>query len=327
VAPRGASGLEANATSKTALISLTHLLQRKEMNQMDPTLAQIYGTNQPEGEELEKTAAAELAEELADDDQIDLDSLTEEDLEAAANEVLEGAAGEEGEEVEEPEESEGAEKTAGEEGEDEQEKVAEADYMGRVMAHAMVQELRGIEKQAKKGGKKGKGGFFARVKGGASKASGKVERFGRKAEDKAVAGAKYVGGKAKSVGKKVSGSKFGKAVSRGAGKVSAHLKRHRGKYGLGAAAVGVGAGAYGAKKAFEKKASAMDTLVQQRALEILAEAGIEVEDQTEKTAATKYDVLAQVVEERAAQLLADNGYEVELVEEPEEDEESEQAEE
>ena len=67
------------------------------------------------------------------------------------------------------------------------------------------------------------------------------------------------------------------------------------------------------KKAFEKKSSALETLVEQRALEILAENGVELEAQEqEKTSAeqgSEFDVLANVVEQQAVELLIANGYE------------------
>ena len=95
---------------------------------MDPQLAAIYGTNQDESD-VEKLAAAELAEKLAADEELDVDGYSDEQIEALAQEALgelseeteQEAAGEETEEaaVEEPE----AEKTSAAE---ELEKEAEA---------------------------------------------------------------------------------------------------------------------------------------------------------------------------------------------------------
>jgi hypothetical protein len=224
---------------------------------MDPTLAEIYGTN----EELDKTAAAELAEELSDEEGLSLDGMDEDDLEQLAAEVL-GSDDEDGEEVDE-------------EG---QEKLAEADYLGRVMAHSMVNELRGIEKQAKKSKKPG---LFKRVDKGANK-------YFDKASDKVGKGAKWVKKQGRKASKFVSGSKFGK-----------HVGKHRGLYAAGTAASAVGGGAYAAKKHFEKKASAFETLAEQRAMELIGDEG------------TEYDVLASAVEQRALEILSENGYEVE----------------
>jgi hypothetical protein len=129
---------------------------------MDPQLAAIYGTDQS-GEDTEKVAAAELAEKLAaeGDAEVETDSFTPEQIEELAQAAM---AGEEAA-VEEPEQAEEQEAAAGDEGEEQaeesedeeeveeektsaaaeaQEKLAEADYLGRVMAHAYTQELRKI---------------------------------------------------------------------------------------------------------------------------------------------------------------------------------------
>ena len=103
---------------------------------MDKQLAAIYGTGQEVEEEtdLEKTAAAELLVKLAEEQGVDLDSFSDEEVGEMLGELYEG----------------GVEHTA-EADEETQEKYAEADYLGRIMAHSMVQELDNIEKEA--GGK------------------------------------------------------------------------------------------------------------------------------------------------------------------------------
>lgn len=222
---------------------------------MDPKLAEIYGTNQMDENDLEKLAAAELAEGLANDDQLDTDGLTEEDLEAVAQDVL-NAGAEEGEQ--EGGNIDGQEKTSAAEA---QEKLAEADYLGRVMAHSYVNELRSIEKTA---GTDFTGAISAPV---AKAAPGRGAR--------ALEAAKQVGGRAAfglgALGEKASLGKLtgGKAM------------------GLGGAlaAGGLAAGAYGAKKMMgkgkskkssaEPEYSAVDTLVLQRAQEILDASGID----------------------------------------------------
>lgn len=262
---------------------------------MDAKLAEIYGTNTPEEGDVEKLAAAELAEKLAGDESMDLSELEPEQIEALAAQVL---AGEEGQSDEETEEEE---KTAGDEN---QEKVAEADYLGRVMAHAYVQELRGIDKEA---GLKDMGG----------KVMGHLKNLGSKAK----AGAKAAGGKAKAVA--VKGKD--KAVA-GAKATGAHVKRNAKTYGAGAGglAAGGGAGYMAGKKKKASGASALDTLAEQRALEILRESGIEVDAQEEvKEASITEDqaaVLQQAVEARAVEMLKANGY---TLEEGETEEETE----
>lgn len=105
---------------------------------MDKTLAEFYGTNVEAEGDAEKLAAAEAAEVLAGEKGVNLEEMSAEELEAVAQEVLKGEGEEDPEkpEVKEPE------------GEEAQTKFAEADYMGRVMAHAFVQETKEIEKEA-----------------------------------------------------------------------------------------------------------------------------------------------------------------------------------
>jgi hypothetical protein len=252
---------------------------------MDAKLAEIYGTNTPEEGDVEKLAAAELAEKLAGDESMDLSELEPEQIEALAAQVL---AGEDGQSEDEEEE----EKTAGDES---SEKVAEADYLGRVMAHAYVQELRGIDKEAGVKDMAGKVGKFVADK--ARAAGGGVKKGATWAKDKTVAGAKkgYAGAKA--------GAKASKE----------HVGRNKGKYGLGAGAAAGAAGGYAAgKKKKASGASALDTLAEQRALEILRESGIDVDAEGEVKEASISEeqaaVLQQAVEARAVEMLEANGY-------------------
>jgi hypothetical protein len=106
---------------------------------MDPKLAALYGTAQVDESDVEKLAAAKLAEDLAGDEQVEVSEMTDEQVEALAQSLL----AEEAEEakVEEPAEKTSAAEEKVEEKDEAQEKLAEADYLGRVMAHAYVQEL------------------------------------------------------------------------------------------------------------------------------------------------------------------------------------------
>lgn len=274
---------------------------------MDPKLAEIYGTNQPDEADVEKLAAAELAEELTEEGEMDLDSLSEEEAEQLAQQVLSG--GEETEEaaVEEPEADE-----------ESQEKVAEADYLGRVMAHAFVQENREIEKDAgvkdlaAKAAKHGKAAF------------GKVKEVAKKGAEKA---------KRSRLAELAKGGRLSHdapkdhKLFRPGNKASAHFKgKHKGEaWKATGARAGALAAVGGGAAAMHKKSSALDTLVEKRALEILKANGIEAEiepaqpEQTEKTSAAgdKYDQLAAVVEQRAMEFLQANGYQFEQPEEQE----------
>lgn len=226
---------------------------------MDPRLAEIYGTNEDIGD-VEKTAAAELAEKLAEENGMDIDNMTAEDIEALAAEVLSEDAGYESDDSDE----------AGE-------KLAEADYIGRVMAHAYVQELREIEKTAAYTPSKEE---MARARKMSKhvpllqRASGPVRRFAtrsanrlRKGRDKAVE----------------------LAVK--------HPKSALGLGALGAAGAGFAAG----RKTKKSSATpALDALAQARAEELLAENG-----------ADQWDVLSSAVDQRALEMLAEAGYDVE----------------
>ena len=275
---------------------------------MDPKLAEIYGTNQDA--DLEKLAAAELAEGLANDDQLDTDGLSEDDLEAIAQDVLNGEDGVE---------------ASGDEGE---EKLAEADYLGRVMAHSYVNELRSIEKEAsgreptpeelKKAKSFGKAVSQSRAENAhmsqgpsfgakaynkydsakktVGKGADKVEGFGRKGTDAVGKAAKWV-----------AESKAGKAVGKGAVATGKHIARNRGKYAIGGTAAALGGAAYG----LSKKSSAMDTLVEARAQQILAESGIDADelellDGQEKVSDPR-EALNSAVDERAWSLLSQYG--------------------
>lgn len=314
---------------------------------MDPHLAAIYNTNEDETD-VEKLAAAQLAEELADDGEIDPNELSDEDAEALAKKVLESeeSAEEEAEEAEEPEtasaEEEEAEETeeeqekvsAAEEEEPEeqeepqadteaeaQEKLAEADYLGRVMAHAYTQELRKIaaaqateeqeeETQEKTAGKVSN--FLKGVGGGAKKGA---KRYGElmAGGEKRVGGGKRAGNKLRSFGKHAKGTKDR----------SEAMKSLAARGGTAAAAGGAAGGAAALhkhkKKAAAAQASAVDILAERRAIEILKENGIELEqptaeepevkEQTKTSASEKeMQLLADAVEKRAIEMLDQAGY-------------------
>lgn len=256
---------------------------------MDPKLAEIYGTNQPTEADLEKLAAAELAEGLANDDQIDMDGLSEEDLEAVAQDVLGSYEDTSEEQTDGDEADEGQEKTS--EAEEAKEKLAEADYLGRVMAHAYVNELREIEKVADGIADQGVATKQTKME--------KAREMGREALGKAKGLAKREGQRlsraATDVGAATRGAfggAFGKAMESG----GQHLSGKQRLQMLGSAAKGfapaaatvggLAAAGYGAKKLMGKKKekrssaeemelSAVDTLVLARANEILEQSGID----------------------------------------------------
>jgi hypothetical protein len=119
---------------------------------MDEWLANVYGTGgAPEQVDLEKMAQLAILEKLANEEGYDLSGLTEEQAIALANEVM-AAGSQDGETQQEPEQQEqqDPEQVEMELAKEAQAKFEEADFLGRVMAHAYTQELEKIaqEKQA-----------------------------------------------------------------------------------------------------------------------------------------------------------------------------------
>jgi hypothetical protein len=113
---------------------------------MNALIAEAYKTHEKlaaaRGADIEKTAESVLLDELvkiAEADGIDLDDLDDNDI----AEIIAGAMEQAGIE------QYGAEKTAGADDDgpssEDQEKLAEADFLGRVMAHALFDEMSQIQ--------------------------------------------------------------------------------------------------------------------------------------------------------------------------------------
>jgi len=224
-------------------------------------------------------------------------------VKAAAEEGTHEAEGE----AEGTHEAEGeaeAEGTHEAEGESAEEKTAQADFLGRVMAHAFVQEQAQITKEADLKS-------MAGTVGGRLKSLGSKGWEGLKKVPSAAKGApKSLSDKAKAMkgsyrkGTAAAGGSEGFAAQQHAGGRLAGLKRlhaeHpktvKGLVGLGLAGA---AGTEEAVRRHEKNASAVDVLAEQRAMEILEQNGIGQDGDTK---------LASAVEERAWEMLAANGY-------------------
>ena len=258
---------------------------------MDPQLAAIYGTNQDESD-VEKLAAAELAGELADGEETDAE-LSDEEAENLAQQILADESGE-GAEIEEEEQG-----AAVSEPEEAQEKLSEADYLGRVMAHAYAQELRKIaaDEAPAAAAKEGLGAKVKRHAGaaweGAKKAPG---QYGRAMRGSGAGGWRGAAGMGKGLkrGAQVWGARGGTAAAVGGAAYAAHKKWGKGKK----------------KHSSAEDVSALDVLAERRALEILAENGIDPTQETEKTSASEQEMTAlqSAVEQRAVALLQANGY-------------------
>ena len=114
--------------------------------EMSQALADAYGTlsGQQSQEEAEKVAAAQFVEKMAAADGINLEALTDEQVQTVATHYLteleKEAAAEQPAAPEQPGLGDEEKRAAAE--------MAEADFLGRMMAHSFVQELDGIQKQA-----------------------------------------------------------------------------------------------------------------------------------------------------------------------------------
>jgi hypothetical protein len=235
-------------------------------------------------------AAAELLVKLAEEQGVDLSQFSEQEVVGMINDLYKTAE-EEGEKKEEKKENPfaaKAEEKKEEEKEKEKEKeaqakFAEADFLGRVMAHAMVQELNSIDKEA---------GVVGRAAHGAGKA---LETAGKKITETVL--------------------RSGKGSAARLHPTTAKL------IGGGTAAAGATGAALGAKKLFGGKKkegaadeSALEALAQQRTWDLAKEAGyvdeqgnLLVPEQQKEASA-----LEQAVELRALQLLEGAGLPVEL---------------
>ena len=272
---------------------------------MDAQLAQIYGTGQSVEDDQVKLAAAELLVKLAEDNGVDLNQFSDADVAQMVSELQKTAefppkeSKETAESKESKESSESGEKAA-------EEKVAEADFLGRVMAHSFNQELGEIQKVA---GPTGLGSLGeAAVSRAASAARGHA-REGTKGAIKAFIGKRLESNKsglsdlknALTAGKSYS---FGEKA-RGAARSLKKMPETAAGVGL-AGAGGVAAATH--KK--EKKSSALDTLASERAWELAKEAGwvdtegnLTVPQQEQKTASA----LEIEVGRRALQMLEAEG--------------------
>ncbi|MHA2333748.1 MAG: hypothetical protein ACXAEU_17110 [Candidatus Hodarchaeales archaeon] len=281
---------------------------------MDKFLSEYYGTNSGQEEAtasydeeaIEKMAQLTLLEKEASEEGVDLSQLSEEEILSLADELYSAKEEAPAQEIEkEAQEKEAQEKEA-------QDMFEAADYSGRVMAHAMVQELNNIQKEAES-----KSGML----GKAYKAT--LGRVGSAVEGRALKNADAYNAKKikktmlkdptaspSDIAKNVAEKTFKKARAKRIGAEAATATA-----GLGA----LGAGGYGAHKLLKKKESsdsAFDTLVQQRALEHLIDAGYvdkegnvyEPEQSEQQKTASDFN---SVVDQAALTYLSELGYPIE----------------
>ena len=316
---------------------------------MNEFLANAYGTAQPVAsqEDSEKIAEAQLFCKLAADANIDLSQLPDEkvaEMYQSYKVAAEAESKKEKREEKKSEEEEAKEKGAAAYAQfmqvkEAQAKLAEADYTGRVMAHAYVDELKKIAASGSGMGKVWHEGLEA-AKGGL-KRTGELlsgsrarELEGETAKHVSMAQkAKEIGGKLQSPAAKAKAwavqGKHQAAVG-GAKEEAQHeankVLATRLGVGGGAAAVGGGVAAHhfmGKDEGKKKKASPMTEIAAELALYKAAEVGFDVEEAGERMDAlltlgvsddnskmAAADTIDQAVEIRSLELLEAAGYPV-----------------
>jgi hypothetical protein len=255
---------------------------------MDEFLAQYYGTagsNEPsyDADALEKMAQLTLLTKQAEEEGVDLSNLSEEELAALAEEVSKEQRSE-GEAPAEVEKEAAA-------------KFEEADFLGRVMAHSMWQELDSIQK-------------VAEGEEAAAAAAPAAKPAERGAMGRAWDWTKGTAGKAHSypmrLGEIITRTGEGGRLAEWAGRHPGWAKALKGTAGYGVPLGVIGGGAYGVSKLVggkKKESSAFNSLVERRAQEILAQSGY-----MQKTASP--NDFQRIVDTSALQYLENLGYPV-----------------
>ena len=304
---------------------------------MDEFLNELYGTRETIGDsqDLEKQAASEFLVKLAEEEGVNLDELSDDQIGKLLEEVEAGkSSGESDKSKAEAEKSKAEEekpKQASIQYDDEaQEKLAEADFLGRAMAHAYVNELAGIEKEAAIGPQ------ISAARLGYRRLADVVGRRASQGATKARAGAKVVG---EATGLSDVGGGMKKALQglKDRAAKAKDIKRDYGTAGLknlmgsrgeaageGLKQMGTGAARFGkrvagpaaALEAVRRMGKAQggseknsfdeefESFAQDRALEMLEEAGYDVEKIAEAE-------IAQAIEARALDMIEEAGYPVE----------------
>lgn len=255
---------------------------------MDSFLAEIYGTKTASAEpqeDLEKEASVQLFMKLAGQEGIDLKSMADEDVAAlfasweekvaaADAGATQKTASDDNDKDDEKKKREEAEKEH-EEKKAAAEKVAEADALGRIMAHSFTDEYRkiaaaggvpGIDPETVTAGEDKTAAMPEALRKGLEAARGHAGKAGKAIGDAA--------GKAKDKGKEL------------AGKAGDAAKKHKGHAAAaaGGAAAGGAAGFMAGKK---KQSSAIDELAAERAVLMAHEANFDAEQAGRKVASVR----------------------------------------
>lgn len=304
---------------------------------MNEFLAEMYGTREVIGaaparsSDVEKLAEAQLLDEALraegyDVDQLPADAIVKVAYELFGDDSALVKAAAEGEESKEEKEEEGEKESEGHEGEETEaeekkeeakeasaetfeEKLAQADLLGRAMAHSFIQEQDNIMKEAgPRDWAKGVAGTFKQMRGLPEAGAAGPARAGKLRAAWETAKAHGPVAKVKSMkesfqkGRAAAGGAEGWEIQKATGRFGG-TKRLVKEHPKTIAGLAAGGAAYGAHAAFggkKKAASALDALAERRAMEILKEAGVIQETEESK--------LAEAVEQRAFELLVENGY-------------------
>lgn len=251
---------------------------------MNSWLSELYGTPGAAKEAADNTAQLEKFASLAAEQGIDLSALSSDQVRTLYEATFKTASDDgDADDKDEGSDAKGTEEEAKAEHEGEKEaqaKFAEADMMGRVMAHALYQELGEIEKSAGVGESVREG--LAAVKSLAQRKGTRLKGIAERAGSNIAAGARKATGAVSSATgvtdlRKAVQARGGKSLATGKDIGRNHLAHGLGRAGATAAGVGaVGAGgAYGAKK-LKKEGSALDHLAAQQAVKIAEAAGYDV---------------------------------------------------
>jgi hypothetical protein len=283
---------------------------------MNEWLAEMYGTGGQADEAQEKVAELELFAKLAADNGIDLTTLEPEQVSALYAETFgKVAAEDEDDEDEEEEEAEDKAKAEHEAAKEGAAKFAEADIMGRTMAHAFVNELDEID-GTKTAGRASQA--YRKGKAGAKKLYGAAKRQAKKGLRAEARTSGRIGGALMS-GASKAGKKVGllkKNIKQTAGR-----RKAVGRAALGAGALGAGGAAYGASR-MGKESSALDYLAAEEAVKIAAADGWDTDEcidllnqvleagpeESEKIAYV--EDTADAIQVRGLELLDECGYDV-----------------
>jgi hypothetical protein len=250
------------------------------MPDMNDYLAQFYGTAKVAAapvvsdDELQKQASVDMFLKVAAAENIDLHSLPDEQVQYLYGEFVKAASEEPPEEKKEKEKKEEEEKKHAAAAAEHAtklattEKLAEADYLGRVIAHSFVQELGNISKEA---ASKEAAGMPEALRKGIEAAKGHA--------GKAIGAAKEHGAAAKE-----HADKAFEAAKGHMGKAVAEVKKHPGASHAAAGAAGAAAGA-AAMHYGKKHGSAFEQVAGETAVGFAGSQGWDTEEAGRKVAA------------------------------------------